>query len=87
MEKKMIDEIREFFQNFIAPQFEGIKGDLRALDTKIDARSETMNAKIDALDVKFNTKLEVVLAKIDSVDSKVESYRRELLAEIRAAIR
>ena len=43
-----------------------------ALDTKLEAKSETADAK-------FAT----VVAKIDAVDSKVESFRRELLSEIR----
>ena len=37
MEKKMIEEIKELFQSFIAPELEGIKGDLRAIDAKLDA--------------------------------------------------
>jgi hypothetical protein len=70
MEKKMIEDIKEFFQSWLAPQLEGIKGDIRALDSKIDAKSETSAAK-------FAT----VLAKIEAVDSKAESFRRELLSE------
>ena len=68
----MIEEIKELFQNLIAPQLEGIKGDIRALDVKMDAKFETVDAKIAT-----------VLAKVESVDSKVESFRRELLSEIR----
>ena len=31
----MVEEIRELFQNFIAPQLERIKGELKGLDCKI----------------------------------------------------
>ena len=72
MEKQMLEDIKELFQAFIAPQLEGIKGDIRALDTKITALDTKIDAKIDSLDT-----------KIDSLDTKVESYRRELLAEMR----
>jgi hypothetical protein len=37
MENPMLDDIKEMLQSFIAPQLEGIRGDLRALDSKIDA--------------------------------------------------
>jgi hypothetical protein len=33
----MIEEIRDLFQNLIAPQLEGIRGDIRALDAKIQS--------------------------------------------------
>jgi hypothetical protein len=72
MESKMIEDIKELFQSFIAPQLEGIKGDIRALDSKLDARIDAVEAKIGGVE-----------AKIGALDVKVESYRRELLAEIR----
>ena len=67
----MLDDIKEMLQSFIAPQLEGIRGDIRALDTKIDARHEAVDAKFIA-----------VMAKIDAIDTKVESFRRELLSEV-----
>ena len=71
MERRMLDDIKELFQSFIAPQLEGIKGDIRALDAKIDAKHEAVDAKFLA-----------VMAKIDAIDTKVESFRRELLSEV-----
>ena len=41
METEMIEESKEFFQSWLAPQREGIKGDIRALDAKIEAKAET----------------------------------------------
>jgi hypothetical protein len=75
MDKEMIEEIKDLFQSFIAPQLEGIKGDIRALDSKLDARIDAVNSKLDA-------RLDGVETKIGALDVKVESYRRELLAEI-----
>ena len=46
MEKKMIEEIKELFQSFIAPAIEGVKGDIRAVDAKISG----LDTKIGALD-------------------------------------
>jgi hypothetical protein len=36
MGKKMIEEIKELLQSFLAPQLEAIRGDIRALDAKVD---------------------------------------------------
>ena len=89
MENKMIEEIKELFQSFIAPQLEGIKGDIRALDSKLDARIDgveaKIDAKIDAVEAKIGgigATIGGVEAKIGALDVKIESYRRELLAEI-----
>jgi hypothetical protein len=32
----MIEQVRELFEVLIAPQFETIRGDIRALDTKVE---------------------------------------------------
>ena len=64
----MIQEIKELLQDLIAPQLESIKGDIRALDAKFDAR-------LVSLDTKFDT-------RFASLDTKIDSYRRELLSEI-----
>jgi hypothetical protein len=61
IEKVMIEEIRDLLQNFIAPQLEGIKGDIRTLDAKFEAMIGALDAKIDtkigALDTKIDTKI------------------------------
>src|SRR5207249_396661 len=82
MEKKMIDEIKELLQSFLAPQLEGIRGDIRALDAKIASIDMKLESKIDALDMKVDALDMKLDAKIGSVDTKVESFRRELLAKI-----
>ena len=35
---QVIEQIRELFKTLIAPQLEGIKGAIRALDAKFDAK-------------------------------------------------
>ena len=93
----MIEEIRELFQTLIAPQFEGIKGDIRALDAKIASLDSKFDAKIEGVEAKNEAKVEALEAKIEGVEAKIEaveakagaidtkmgSFRRELLAEIR----
>ena len=55
MEYQVIEEIRKLFQTLIAPQLEGIKGDIRALDAKFDAKFETVGIKIDGVDSKVES--------------------------------
>ena len=68
----MIDDIRELFQNLIAPRLEGIQGELKAVNTRIDA-----------LESKFDGKFDALSTSIGFLDGKLESFRRELSAEIR----
>jgi len=68
MENQMIEQIKELFQNFIAPQLEGIKGDIRALDAKFDARLETVETKIDGVDSKVESFRRELLSEIRRVE-------------------
>ena len=60
----MIEQIKELFQNLIAPQLEGIKGDIRALDAKFG----TVEAKIDGVDAKVESYRRELLAGIRRVE-------------------
>jgi hypothetical protein len=89
MDRTMLEDIKELFQAFIAPQLEGIKGDIRALDMKIDAKVGGLDTKLDtkigALDTKIgalDTKIGALDTKIGAFDRTMESYRRELISEI-----
>jgi hypothetical protein len=68
MENKMIEEIKELFQSFIAPQLEVIKGDIRALDSKLEAKIDGVETKIGALDVKVESYRRELLAEIHRVE-------------------
>lgn len=68
MEYQAIEQIRELFQTLIAPQLEGIKGDIRALDAKFDAKFETVRIKIDGVDSKVESYRRELLAEIRRVE-------------------
>ena len=91
----MIEEIRELFQNFIAPQLEGIRGDIRATNMKVEGIRRELLAEIRRVEevlstdfVRLEQKVDLRLANIDSrfvsMNEKLDFQRRELLAEIRA---
>lgn len=64
----MIEEIRELFQNFIAPQLEGIKGDICALDARFGAMLQTVEAKIDGVNSNVESYRRELLAEIRRVE-------------------
>ena len=66
----MIEEIRELFQNLIAPQLESIKGDIKALDVKIDTKTDALDAKIGALDVTIQRDEPYKTVKTDSTKGR-----------------
>ncbi len=92
----MIDDVKELFQSFIAPQLEGIKGELVAINARIDAqdakfeaRFEALDTKFEALDTKFEARFEAIDTRFEALDMKfgtisprMEAYRGELLAQI-----
>jgi hypothetical protein len=75
----MIDDIRELFQTLIAPRLAGIEGELKAVNTRIDA----LDFKIGTVDSKFESKFDALTSTIGFLDGKLDSFRRELSAEIR----
>ena len=79
----MIEEIKQLFQDFIALQLEAIRGDIRALNSRIDALDMKFDARINALDMKIDALEMKFDAKFDGLDMKVESYHREVLSESR----
>jgi len=78
MDVKRIEEIKELFQSFIAPQLEGIKGDIRALDSQLDARIDGVGAKIEAVDVNVESYRHEVRAEIHRVEQGTYAIERTL---------
>jgi hypothetical protein len=87
----MIEEIRELFQHFIAPQLEGIRGDIRALDARVESYRRELLAEIRRVEEVLSTDFVRIEDKIDlrlgAMNEKIDLQRRELLAEIKAALK
>jgi hypothetical protein len=93
-----IEEIKELFQNFIAPQLEGIRGDIRALssdirgaDVKVESYRRALLAEIWRVEEVLSAAVRPTRRKSRSasrrMNEKIDLQRRELLAEIRAALK
>jgi phage host-nuclease inhibitor protein Gam len=69
----MIEEIRELFQNLIAPQLEGIRGDIRSIDVKVESFRRELLAEIRRVEevlstdfVRLEQKVDLKLANVDT---------------------
>jgi hypothetical protein len=83
----MIESIRELFQNFIAPQLESIKGEIKALDSNFEARIDALDAKFETLDTKvgsFRTELLAEIRRVEGVLS-ADFVRLEEKVDLRLA--
>ena len=66
----MIEEIKDLFQSFIAPAIEGVRGDIRALDTKISA-----------LDTKIESYRRELLAEVHRVEQGTYAIEKTLTSD------
>ena len=87
----MVEEIRELFETFIAPQLEGIRGDIRALDARVESYRRELLAEIRRVEEVLSTDFVRIEDKVDlrlgAMNEKIDLQRRELLAEIKAALK
>jgi hypothetical protein len=87
-DQKMIEELKELFQAFIAPALEGIRGDLRALsaeikgvDTKVDSYRRELLAEIHRVEATLSADFVRLESKVDlrlaAMDEKLDLFRRD----------
>jgi len=73
----MPEDIKELFQSFIAPQLEGIRGDIRAIDVKVESFRRELLAEIRRVE-------EVLSADFvrleENVDLRLENFEMKLSA-------
>lgn len=62
-----VEDIRQIFKDFLAPE-------LRAISSRLDALTQVMDARFNAVDAKFD----LVDAKIESISKEI-AHVRELL--------
>src|SRR5687767_5423109 len=64
----MIEDIRELFQTLLVPQLEGIKGELKAVNTRIDS----LDMKADSFRREFSAEIRRVDEKLSAEIRRVE---------------
>jgi hypothetical protein len=69
----MIDDIRELFQSLLVPQLEGIKGELKSVNVRIDSLEMALGARIDAVDTKIESYRRETIAEIRRVEETLSA--------------
>src|SRR5438046_7844221 len=84
--ESMIEEIRELFQTLLVPQLEGIKGEVKAVNTRIDALDIKFDTKIDALETRLDTRIDALETRLDTridaletkLDTRIDALETKL---------
>jgi hypothetical protein len=69
-------QIKEAFQDIVAPELHALRGEIRVLDQKIIALDQKFDQKIDGVDSRLTI-------RIDALAAQIASSKAELLSEIR----
>jgi hypothetical protein len=72
------DQIKAAIQDLIAPELQGIRGDIRRLDQKIDDVDARLTTKIDSLHAQMGSMKNELVSEIRRVDVRIDSVDREL---------
>ena len=93
----MASKIPAWIQRFLLPELEAIKGELKAINTRIDALKTSMeemdkrlSAKIDELDKRLTTKIEELekrlTTEIRAVNTRIDAFEKRLDVAERLAV-
>ncbi len=75
---KAAEKTPSWVERMLIPSLEGIKGELKAINTRIDSTNE----RITSLESKMDVKFEATDIKITSLDEKIGSLRNEVNIKI-----
>jgi molybdenum cofactor biosynthesis enzyme MoaA len=76
------DQIKAAIQDLIAPELQGIRGDIRRLDQKIDDVDARLTTNIDSLHAQMSSMKNELVSEIRRVDVRIDSVDRELRVAI-----
>jgi len=76
----VIEDSRKVIQDFLAPELQELKAEIRAADERSRLRDEALSAEIRAVDERSKLRDEALSAKIDHIDEK-SRLRDEALSD------
>ena len=68
----MPESIIKALERYLTPQINEIKGELKAINTRIDELDKRMNVRFDAVNEKMDTNIKRIEDKIDALDDKID---------------
>ncbi|HEV8717956.1 MAG TPA: hypothetical protein VGX03_34710 [Candidatus Binatia bacterium] len=86
--KGMYDTVRQVFQDIIAPQIEGLKGEIMALHTKVDTLEKRMDERLGSLEKRMEEGFAAVRTEISYTNRRLDEALeiRERLAALEAKV-
>lgn len=86
--KSMYDAVRQVFQDIIAPQIEGLKGEIMALHTKVDTLKKRMEERLGSLEKRMEEGFAAVRTEIGYTNRRLDEALeiRERLAALEAKV-
>ena len=84
----MYDTVRQAFQDIIAPQIEGLKGEITAVRTKVDSLEKRMEERFGSLEKQVEESFAAVRTEISYTNRRLDEALeiRERLASLEAKI-
>jgi len=73
------DQIKQAFQDMIAPEIRTLQVEIRRLDEKVDALGKRLDEKIDSLEKRMDTRINSLEQRLDT---RIDSLERELKVAI-----
>ena len=77
----VIDDVRKAMQDVVAPDLKALAAEIKALDKKIDMRTDALDKKIDMRTDALDKKIDM---RADALDEKIDLVRDLILAELRS---
>jgi predicted nucleic acid-binding Zn-ribbon protein len=74
----VVEDVRQVFQDFLAPELRAISARLEALEKTMDARMETVEKTIGALEKTMDARFAAQNTKIEAIDRKIDSLKESL---------
>ena len=74
----VVEDVRQVFQDFLAPELRAISALLEALEKTMDARMETVEKTIGALEKTMDARFAAQNTKIEAIDRKIDSLKESL---------
>lgn len=72
----IVEDVRQVFQDFLAPELRAISARLDALEKTVSARMESLERTMEARFAAQGTKIEAIDRKIDSLKESLDLDRR-----------
>ncbi len=69
-----VEKVPSWIKQFLMPELNEIKGDIKAIHTRIDSTNE----RIDSLRNEMNSKFEGLNYRFEKVDERIDSLRTEM---------